>query len=46
MSWRIPLSNKRYATLVNVYAPTLDTNEEIKDSFYAHLNEVVQAIPR
>lgn len=46
MSWRIPLSNSRHATLISVYAPTLDSNEDIKDSFYGHLNEVLRTIPR
>lgn len=46
MSWRIPLTNRRHATIINVYAPTLNSDEEIKDSFYQHLNEIVQAIPR
>ena len=46
ISWRIPLTNSRYVTLVNVYAPTLDSDDEVKDRFYAQLNDIIQAIPR
>ncbi|XP_076057203.1 uncharacterized protein LOC143034739 [Oratosquilla oratoria] len=46
ISWRIPITNNRYVTLVNVYAPTLVSDDEIKDRFYAQLNDIIQAIPR
>ena len=46
MTWRIPLTNRRHATLVNVYAPTLNSDDNVKDQFYAQLHEIIQAIPR
>ncbi|XP_076043776.1 uncharacterized protein LOC143026877 [Oratosquilla oratoria] len=46
ISWRIPITNRRYVTLVNVYTPTLVSDDEIKDPFYAQLNDIIQAIPR
>ncbi|XP_076064949.1 uncharacterized protein LOC143038991 [Oratosquilla oratoria] len=46
ISWRIPIRNSRYVTLVHVYAPTLDSDDEIKDRFSAQLNDITQAIPR
>ncbi|XP_076054453.1 uncharacterized protein LOC143033134 [Oratosquilla oratoria] len=46
ISWRIPITNSRYVTLVNVYAPTVDSDDEIKDRFYAQLIDIIQAIPR
>lgn len=46
ITWRIPLSNKRHATLVNVYAPTLDSADELKDQFYAQLHEIMLTIPK
>lgn len=44
MSWRIPLTNSRYATLISAYAPTLDA-EESKDRFYSQLHTLFQSIP-
>lgn len=45
MSWRIPLTNSRYATLISAYAPTLDAEEESKDRFYSQLHTLFQSIP-
>ncbi|XGW34280.1 hypothetical protein V3C99_018265, partial [Haemonchus contortus] len=33
-------------TVVQVYAPTEDTSEELKDSFYEQLQDIVDDIPR
>lgn len=46
MSWRIPLTNSRYATLISAYAPTLDSEDEPKDRFYSQLHTLFQSIPR
>ena len=46
ISWRIPIANSRFVTLVNVYAPTLDANEDMKDHFYEQLHSTIQAVPR
>nr|XP_027227478.1 uncharacterized protein LOC113819443 [Penaeus vannamei] len=45
MSWRIPLTDSRYATLISAYAPTLDAEEESKDRFYSQLHTLFQSIP-
>ena len=34
MTLRIPLSGKRYATIVSAYAPTMTNPDEVKDKFY------------
>ncbi len=46
MTLRIPLTNYRYATLVSVYAPTLTYPDEVKNTFYDQLDEVLRSIPR
>ncbi|XP_069984652.1 transposon TX1 uncharacterized 149 kDa protein [Penaeus vannamei] len=45
MSWRIPLTNSRYATLISAYAPTLDAEVESKDRFYSQLHTLFQSVP-
>ena len=45
MTMRLPLLKGRFVTLVNVYAPTMDSSEEDKVSFYLSLHEVVQKVP-
>ena len=46
MSWRIPLAKGRYATLLSAYAPTLDSEDVIKDSFYELLDSAINQTPR
>ena len=46
MTLRIPLVSNRHATIVSVYAPTLTSTEDIKDTFYEHLNNTLSSIPR
>lgn len=41
MTWQIPLTKKRYATLISAYAPNLDLDLESKEAFYAFLNAVI-----
>lgn len=42
MTWRIPLTKGRFATLISAYAPTLDAEHNIKDDFYRALDSVIQ----
>ena len=46
MSLRLPLSDKRHATTVSAYAPTMTNPEEVKDTFYDDLDSVISATPR
>jgi hypothetical protein len=46
MSLRIPLAKGRYLTILSVYAPTLVSDEPIKDCFYDVLYKTLQAVPR
>ena len=45
ISMRLPLQNKKHATLISVYAPTLQADPEDKDKFYADLRSLVQSTP-
>ena len=42
---RAPLHEGRYASLVSVYAPTLDSPDEEIGLFYSELRKVIRAIP-
>ena len=44
MKLQIPLSNIRYATLFNCYAPTLAINDEDRKDFYSRLDEETCAV--
>ena len=46
MTLRLPLSGKRHATIVSVYAPTMTNPNEVKDKFYDDLDSVISAAPR
>ena len=46
MTWRIPLAKGRYATFVSAYAPTLDSDSDVKEAFYDTLNTALERIPR
>ena len=46
MTLRIPLAKNRFATLLSVYAPTLPSDTEAKDSFYQSLDEALHRIPK
>ncbi|KAI4814263.1 hypothetical protein KUCAC02_003465 [Chaenocephalus aceratus] len=46
MSLRIPLVKNRFATLLSLYAPTLPSESEAKDSFYQSLDEALRRIPK
>ena len=46
MTLRIPLSNGNYLTLFSVYAPTLNSEDYIKDSFYTILSNAIKSVPK
>lgn len=41
MTWWIPLTNNRYATLIKGYKPTLDADPECKELFHASLQSAI-----
>ena len=45
MRMRIPLTRDRYATVFSCYAPTLDSSEDDKDTFYEQLDAELQGTP-
>ncbi|CAH1249934.1 Hypp8727 [Branchiostoma lanceolatum] len=45
MTLRVPLPDNNHLTLISVYAPTLDSEDDVKESFYATLNSIIQAVP-
>ena len=45
MTLRICLTQNRYITLINVYAPTMTHPEEEKEAFYAQLRSIVAGVP-
>lgn len=45
MYLRIPLSNGLHATVISVYAPTMNSDEEAKDTFYSTLRNVLLNVP-
>ena len=45
MSMRLPLKNKRHATLFSVYVPTLQAEPAEKDKFYSQLCSCLQSTP-
>ncbi len=46
MTLRVPLASRRYVTLVSAYAPTLTSDDGIKDEFYDLLDRTLRAVPR
>ena len=46
MTLRLPLGNKKSATLISIYAPTMTNTDEIKDTFYEQLDALIAAIPK
>ena len=35
-----------FATIITAYAPTLDSSDDVKDSFYEELDSVIKAVPK
>ena len=44
MTLRIPLTRDKYCTIISAYAPTLCSNDDIKDRFYNLLDHTVSHI--
>ena len=45
MTLRLPLATNRYVTIINVYAPTMDHQEEEKEAFYCQLRTLITSVP-
>ncbi|PFX28925.1 Craniofacial development protein 2 [Stylophora pistillata] len=45
MTLRIGLERNQNATVISAYAPTLDAEEEVREAFYADLDELISATP-
>jgi len=46
MTLRIPIAKHRYATFIRTYAPTLPSDDETKDHYYAMLQSTLMLVPR
>ena len=46
MTLRILLKRSKYLTLISVYAPTLTSDDETKDSFYDDLHRSIRPVPK
>jgi len=46
MTLRIPLAKHRCATFISTYAPTLPSDDETKDHYYAMLRSTLMQVPR
>ena len=46
MTLRITLGNKKCATLISVYAPTMTNPDAVKDAFYEQLDALISAVPK
>ena len=46
MTLRIPLAKHQYATFISTYAPTLLSDDETKDHYYAMLWSTLMQVPR
>jgi len=44
MSLRIPINNKDFATIVSVYAPTMQADNGVKEAFYSDLHNLLQRV--
>ena len=44
MTLQLPLAKNRFATLVSVYSPTLDSSDDVKDRFYDTLYSTLRRI--
>ena len=42
---RLPTAPNRYITIINVYAPTMDHQEEEKEAIYCQLRTLVTSVP-
>ena len=46
MTFQIPLGNKKSATLMSAYAPTMTNPDDVKDKFYEDLDILIAAVPQ
>lgn len=46
MKIRLVFANNQMAAVLSAYAPTLDSDKEVKESFYACLDEMLARIPK
>lgn len=46
MTARLKLDSNQMATVVSAYAPTLKSQDNIKEAFYASLENILSAIPK
>ena len=46
MTLQIPLGNKKSATLISAYAPTMTNPDDVKDKFYEELDILIAAVPQ
>ena len=46
MSVRLPLQQKRFATIISVYAPTMANSENVIEKFYEDLKSAIGATPK
>ena len=44
MSLRLPLTGRNHATIISAYAPTLDSDDSLKEDFYSSLDEIVRDV--
>ena len=44
MSLRLPIQNKKFATVLSVYAPTLQAETGVKEVFYRDLHNLLQQV--
>ena len=43
---RLKISEKRYATIISAYAPTMTNEEVVKEKFYADLDNILRKTPK
>ena len=46
MAMPLPLSDKKQATIISAYAPTMTNPDETKDKFYEELDTLIKSVPR
>ena len=45
MTLRIQLDKNQHATIISAYAPTLDSDDEVKEIFYSELDQLISSTP-